>query len=247
MASLFEVLQSFKDLDEDQRRRPTLQAVISTDQPTPAPPSFSLHNESETSNTTSSNKRHVLHGTSRMAFGNTSELSDMFRQKSNKKGLEVDDLHVESITLASQSGEGASGKSNTSSTNVKSGKQAAPPSTDAKLNSNFPNKKPSGNTGKLPITSKPGPTAGFGNKPIPGKPTPTSTPVSMNTQHGKATAMAKMAALGEEWPEEEELPGMSLPATSSLNKIGDLSKDNMKNMHNAVQRQKKVIIAKKKV
>ena len=33
---------------------------------------------------------------------------------------------------------------------------------------------------------------------------------------GRAAAMAKMAALGEDWPEEEELPGMQLPMTQSL-------------------------------
>lgn len=62
---------------------------------------------------------------------------------------------------------------------------------------------------------------------------------------GSAAAKARMAALGEDWPEEEELPGFT-PASSALASGGGASKDAMKMAHNSMQRQKKVIIAKKK-
>lgn len=258
MTSLFDVLQSYNDFDTEQRRKPTLQTVISTDLPLPAAPSFSLRSETEGSHHNASDRRHVLNGTSRVAFGNKSDLSDMFQQKSSTKKasseMEVDDLHVESITLAPQTDK-ESKKANPISTSGKSSKQAAPPSTDAKLNSHFPNKKPS--TTATPssnanhantASAKPKPsTFTVGSKPIPGKPTPQAAVGATNVQHGKVAAMAKMASLGEEWPEEEELPGMSHPSTSSLNKDGDLTKSGMRQVHNAVQRQQKVITAKRKV
>lgn len=262
--SIFDVLQRYQDLDVDKRRQSTFQAVINTDQPIPShTPMFSLFHEIDPAQQTSSAKRHVMPGTSRMAFGNNEQLSDMFQNKSkthktitttntstSSKDMDVDDLHVDKITLAATSSNGGNKSSSQGANKQSSTKQAAPPSTDAKLSGTFPNKKPNpGNTTTTSTASnsmKPkAPITTSASKPTsaPGKPAAVST----NTQHGKAAAMAKMAAWGEEWPEEEELPGMMLPSTSSVNKIGDLNKDSMKQMHNSVQRQKKVIVAKKKV
>lgn len=61
-------------------------------------------------------------------------------------------------------------------------------------------------------------------------------------QSGKLAAMARLAALGEAWPEEEDLPGMAMPASSALNS-GNMSKE----AYNATQRQRKVQTAKRKV
>lgn len=65
---------------------------------------------------------------------------------------------------------------------------------------------------------------------------------------GRAAAMARMAAMGEEWPDEEELPGFSRPNTSSAinSSTGTLSRDANKQLNDAMQRQKKVVTSKKK-
>lgn len=75
--------------------------------------------------------------------------------------------------------------------------------------------------------------------------TPSSKP-TMNA--GRAAAKARMAAMGEEWPEEEDLPGFSRPnPTSSVNaSTGTLSRDANKQLNDAMQRQKKVVTAKRK-
>lgn len=64
----------------------------------------------------------------------------------------------------------------------------------------------------------------------------------------RAAAMARMAAMGEEWPEEEELPGMTRPnQTSAINSnTGSLSRDANKQYNDAMQRTKKVVTAKRK-
>jgi hypothetical protein len=62
-------------------------------------------------------------------------------------------------------------------------------------------------------------------------------------QSGKLAAMARLAALGEDWPEEEELPGLRMPISSSL-ATGNISV--MKETQIAGHRQKKVQTAKKK-
>lgn len=64
---------------------------------------------------------------------------------------------------------------------------------------------------------------------------------------GRAAAMARMAAMGEDWPEEEELPGISRPSPTAINSsTGGLSRDANKQLNDAMQRQKKVVTAKRK-
>lgn len=77
-------------------------------------------------------------------------------------------------------------------------------------------------------------------------PTPAAAKPTMNA--GRAAAKARMAAMGEEWPEEEDLPGFSRPnPASSVNaSTGTLSRDASKQLNDAMQRQKKVVIAKRK-
>lgn len=62
-------------------------------------------------------------------------------------------------------------------------------------------------------------------------------------QAGKLAAMARLAALGEDWPEEEDLPGLSMPVSSSLAPSNSAV---MKEARNSMQRQQKVVIAKRK-
>lgn len=80
-------------------------------------------------------------------------------------------------------------------------------------------------------------------------PEPTLTPSSASGKStgnaGRAAAMARIAAAGDEWPEEEDLPGMSAPSSSVLQQSGTLSRSANKQFNNALQRQKKVATAKK--
>jgi hypothetical protein len=69
--------------------------------------------------------------------------------------------------------------------------------------------------------------------------------VGVGQTTGKALAMAKMAALGEEWPEEEELPGFA-PTSQSLSSAGLPSKDAMKETNKSLHRQQKLNVAKRK-
>lgn len=73
----------------------------------------------------------------------------------------------------------------------------------------------------------------------------TATKKPSTNAMGSAAAKARMTALGEDWPEEEELPGFN-PASSALANNGGASKDALRMANNSMQRQKKVIIAKKK-
>jgi DNA polymerase III alpha subunit (gram-positive type) len=70
--------------------------------------------------------------------------------------------------------------------------------------------------------------------------------VGVGQTTGKALAMAKMAALGEEWPEEEDLPGFA-PTSQSLSSAGLPSKDAMKETNKSLHRQQKLNVAKRKV
>lgn len=67
---------------------------------------------------------------------------------------------------------------------------------------------------------------------------------------GRAAAMARMAVLGEEWPEEEELPGAFSSVSSNVTTSGSaatagVSKEVSKEMHNAHQRAQKIKAAKR--
>ncbi len=53
---------------------------------------------------------------------------------------------------------------------------------------------------------------------------------------GRAQAMARMAALGEEWAEEEELPGKKMPLPSTTAASVNVKKETQK----AMQRSKKI-------
>ena len=70
-------------------------------------------------------------------------------------------------------------------------------------------------------------------------PTTATSKSTMNA--GRAAAKARMAAMGEEWPEEEDLPGFSRPnPASAVNaSTGTLSRDANKQLNDAMQRQKK--------
>lgn len=67
---------------------------------------------------------------------------------------------------------------------------------------------------------------------------------------GRAAAMARMAVLGEEWPEEEELPGAFTMASSNVTTSGSaatagVSKEVGKEVHIAHQRAQKIKAAKR--
>lgn len=59
---------------------------------------------------------------------------------------------------------------------------------------------------------------------------------------GRAAAMAKMKALGQDWPEEEELPGYGVISSSSANINNDIRNE----INKSTQRQRKVKTARSK-
>jgi hypothetical protein len=70
--------------------------------------------------------------------------------------------------------------------------------------------------------------------------------VGVGQTTGKVAAMARMKALGEEWPEEEELPGFSLPSSTLVSNAGLPSKDVTKEANKSLYRQQKLNVAKRK-
>jgi hypothetical protein len=71
--------------------------------------------------------------------------------------------------------------------------------------------------------------------------------VALNSlSKGKETAKARMAAWGEEWAEEEDLPGMSMK--SNDNEVDNMNVNRMygKDINNAQQRMNKLKISKSK-
>lgn len=70
--------------------------------------------------------------------------------------------------------------------------------------------------------------------------------VGVGQTTGYAAAMAKMKAMGQDWAEEEDLPGFSSSNPSSLTSDGSLNKDVSKEANKALQRQKKLVVSKKK-
>ena len=267
MSSLFEVLQTFREIDLEKRRQPTLERVICTDADQSSssssfPLKVEVHHEMAQDSVAGDQKRHVVQGTSRMAFGNDGQLSDMFQHSttsstsssaianSKSDSMDIDELPFEKLSVEQHQQEGKkSSESHHKVTPAKAAHHSKPEHTTAHNghhNSNNPiaNKKPAiaGSVGNGAGIKPKGSTLST-PKSVPGK---FSNIPSSSVPSSKQAAMAKMAALGEEWPEEEELPGMKLPVTSSLNGSGDVTKDTMKQFNNATQRQKKVIIAKKK-
>lgn len=66
------------------------------------------------------------------------------------------------------------------------------------------------------------------------------------TTTARSAAMARMASLGEEWPEEEELPGMKVSIPLSVSQVsGQVSKVVAKDVSNSTQRQRKLNSSKK--
>jgi hypothetical protein len=99
----------------------------------------------------------------------------------------------------------------------------------------------------LPTTTKTNP---YGLPPPRTKPfvnNSNSVPVvGVGQTTGKVAAMARMKALGEEWPEEEELPGFALPSSSLVSSAGLPSKDVTKEANKSLHRQQKLNVAKRK-
>lgn len=61
---------------------------------------------------------------------------------------------------------------------------------------------------------------------------------------GRSAAMARMAALGEDWAEEEDLPGMSMPISSNVLRTGQVSSTVSKETNKSISRQQKLKVAK---
>jgi hypothetical protein len=183
--------------------------------------------------------RALIPGTGRIAFGsNVDQLSEIYkvlgkdslnrpRNGADDGADDIDKIHkLDKLQLDGDSNKpqkqqktGNSSSNKTNNSQQSSGKSAN--HVNKTNNNNNPNK----------------------STPINSNNTNSSTPVQ---SLAKTNAKAKMAAMGIQWAEEEELPGFSAPKTSSITATGNLNSDVNKQFNNSMQRQKKVIIAKKK-
>lgn len=179
-----------------------------------------------------------LQNTGRFVFAsNLEQVSDIYRvlgkdvhaAKSNSKGADSDSVPLRKMNeLTLSVNEAESGTSKTS---------AAPASSSQKT-------KPNASQTNRPAVALS--SAPQQQQQKPGTvPTIVASKSTMNA--GRAAAKARMAAMGEEWPEEEDLPGFSRPNPSAVNaSTGTLSRDANKQLNDAMQRQKKVVTAKRK-
>lgn len=212
-------------------------------------------------------QRYALPATGRFAFGPQSEISEIYHYHAqNKQKESVDEMDVEEINLSNLSLKpkeeisasvlpenpplkGKKNKKNDledTSSNKKQNTSKIEPTLSSSLSEKV----------KDPKNAAKGPLATTSNKPNSqsftkksGNPyglAPRGPIVGTGQTSGNALAKAKMAALGEEWPDEEELPGFSAPVSQSLSAGGQPTKDVMKEASKSLYRQQKLNVAKRK-
>lgn len=239
-------------------------------QQTTSKPSTSRIRQSQ-SNNPLTNQRFVLGGTGRMAFGSVDGVGEIYRYHDSQSRsqhprayedkIEVEEIKFDQLSIHPKPSE------NIPHTHPDPAEKAA--STNTTTNNSRKNKKEIANedlpkNNKKQNTSKvepmvPTPTSSS-NKPTPtinstvkksnpyglSKNPPAKNIVGVGQTSGRSAAMARMAALGEQWAEEEDLPGFSMPVTNSINTSGQISKDVAKEANKSLHRNQKLSSAKKR-
>lgn len=220
-------------------------------------PSSALPSNTSKSNIDVSN-RYQLPGSGRIAFGKIVEDRPLFKSSSsvsptNNPNTTTDNLEnkfssLDIIGPSQQTSEAQSQAMDVDTSGNSTPKVPKIPAVSTKTNQPRANNKRPPPTSQA-ATSRPAPTKPHvtGNPYLPpgGGRAPSSNPKqSMPNagQSGKLAAMARLKALGEDWPEEEELPGMAMPSSSYLN-----SATFSREASNATQRQRKIQSAKRQV
>eukprot|EP01039_Chlorochromonas_danica_P000376 gene376-409_t len=204
-------------------------------------------------------QRYQLPGSGRIAFGKIVEDRPLFKPSSsvnptNKPQASTDNLENKFSTLGiiGSSEQASKAQSQVMDVDTNSNSTPAVPkkpsvSTNNNQQQRVNNKRPPPTS--QAATSRPAPTKPHvtGNPYLPpgGGKAPSNNPkqsLPNAGQSGKLAAMARLKALGEDWPEEEELPGMAMPNSSYLN-----SATYSRETSNATQRQRKIQSAKRQV
>ncbi|RYH19553.1 hypothetical protein EON65_25910 [archaeon] len=183
--------------------------------------------DAKSTSTKESPRFHVT-GTGRIAFGTAAMDRPLFKAAN-------DTSKAKPVPSGSRTGEEIETKFSTLELSPASTQQSTPMDVVKSSTTRQNNKRPL-------------PTSNIANKApvVPAKSTQPTQGVRQPAnlvvgQSGKQAAMARLAALGEEWPEEEDLPGMSLPVSSSTS-AGAYSKE----AFDAAARIRKVQTAKRK-
>eukprot|EP01031_Cornospumella_fuschlensis_P026825 gene26825-32412_t len=179
--------------------------------------------------------RYHVSGTGRFAFGLAATDRPLFKEMSEVSGKSAplpsnirngDDIERKLSTLElSHSNEATAMDVDKSIATKQNNKRPLPQSNAATKSSAAPNAP-----NKVPSKAHPG-----GTRPA------NNAPNLVVGQSGKQAAMSRLAALGELWPEEEDLPGMSMPVSTSTTP-GAYAKD----AYDAAARLRKVQTAKRK-